>query len=333
MEISCDFKDNSSNFNNNPAATRGSRNDGGFSTKINQLKIMTKLQNFALNGVTNSVRQGLPGQYLAGVILSYLVNSGLIAFLLYPTFLRIADKNSLLALVVVGAGALVVQYFRYLIVFTDQLVPNGVQSSRFVVRVVAFAMWLFSAVEVYHATAGIEWLSDSQFWSLVLFGWGIVTGGYVLEVSFVKKVNEITDLQVGEAYEDDEAVKERIRQEQEAQRAQGSHPTGNNRSYSPEELQAMMQQAVATALTTNSSIKNRAEMERVASEMQQINDDTKKPEDWILQEAMEQNVAFRDTIKEMQAELERLKSMQQAEASLEGVNVPLDLTAVNGNGH
>lgn len=180
---------------------------------------MSNVQNFALTNVTQSVRQGLPGQYLAGVILSYIVNAGLIAFLLYPTFLRIADGNSMLALAIVGAGSAVVQYFRYLIVFTDQLVPNGVQSSRFIVRLVAFGMWIFSAVEVYHASAGVEWLQGSQFWGLVLFGWGIVTGGYVLEISFVKKVNEITDLQVGAGYIDDEQVKQQIRNNQAQQQA------------------------------------------------------------------------------------------------------------------
>lgn len=257
------------------------------------------VSNYALTSVTGSVRKGLPTQYLAGVILSYLVNAGLIAFLLYPTFLRIAANNSLLAITVVGTGAAVVQYFRYLIVFTDQLVPNGVQSSRFVVRVVAFAMWLFSAVEVYHASGGIEWLSGSQFWSLVLFGWGIVSGGYVLEISFVKKVNEITDLEVGEAYEKDSEVKERIRQQQDAERAQASHPTTNGRrGYSPEELQKMMQEAVQTALEAQQGIKNSA-----------------------------------DTIQEMQAEIERLKALRQSEAQAEGVNVPLDLSAMNGNGH
>ncbi len=203
---------------------------------------MSNVQNFALTGVTDSVRKGLPTQYLVGVILSYVVNAALIAFLLYPTFLRIAANNSLLALAVVGAGSAVVQYFRYLIVFTDQLVPNGVQSSRGIVRVVAFGMWLFSAIEVYHATAGIGWLEGSQFWGLVLFGWGIVTGGYVLEISFVKKVNEITDLQVGEGYIDDEEVRNRIRQEQAQQRRSTpsqQQPASNTITYTPSEMMAI----------------------------------------------------------------------------------------------
>lgn len=229
--------------------------------------------NYALTGVAQTMRSGLPVKYLVGVILSYIVNAGLIAFLLYPVFLRIADGNVNLALVVVLSGSIVVQYFRYLIVFTDQLIPNGVQSSRGIVRFVAFAMWLFSAVEVYHASAGLDWLSGSQFWSLVLFGWGIVSGGYVLEISFVKKINELTDLQVGEGYESDEEVKERIRQEQDAARAQHSHPTEQpaRKGYSREELQQMMREAVQTALDAQQPIKNRPEMERVAAEMQVLN--------------------------------------------------------------
>ncbi len=240
--------------------------------------------NYALTGVAQTMRSGLPVKYLVGVILSYIVNAGLIAFLLYPVFLRIADGNVNLALVVVLSGSIVVQYFRYLIVFTDQLIPNGVQSSRGIVRFVAFAMWLFSAVEVYHASAGLDWLSGSQFWSLVLFGWGIVSGGYVLEISFVKKINELTDLQVGEGYESDAEVKDRIRQQQDAERAQHSHPTQDalalEKSYAElmqmgyertkqenEVLREQIEQLKAAQQIT----KNRPEMERVAAEMQVLN--------------------------------------------------------------
>ena len=183
------------------------------------------IDNYALSGVASAMRGSLPLKYLVGVILSYIVNAGLIAFLLYPVFLRIANGNVNLALLVVIAGAVVVQYFRYLIIFTDQLVPNGVQSSRGIVRAVAFSMWLFSAFEVYHAAGGIEWLTGSQFVSIVAFGWGIVTGGYVLEISFVKKLNELTDIEVGEGYENDSEVKERIRQKQDARRNQKPSPT------------------------------------------------------------------------------------------------------------
>ncbi|HMN89099.1 MAG TPA: hypothetical protein PKE68_03700, partial [Saprospiraceae bacterium] len=172
------------------------------------------MSDFPIAKLTKLIRRGLPEQYLAGVILSYAVNAALIAFLLYPIFVSIAPGNNSLALIIVCAGSIVAQYFRYLIVFTDQLVPNGVQSSRFVVRTVAMAMWLFSAIEVYHATAATEVLTGSKAWSLTLFGWAIVTGGYILEISFVKKLNELTDSENNALYLPDSELKERIKNEQ-----------------------------------------------------------------------------------------------------------------------
>lgn len=175
---------------------------------------MSKVQNFALTSLAGTLRAGLPVKYIVGVILSYIVNAALMAFLLYPTFLRIANGGHSIAVALVIAGAVVVQYFRYLIVFTDQLIPNGVQSSKSIVMFVAFGMFMFSCIEVYHACAGIDWLIGSQFWSLVLFGWGIVAGGYLLEISFVKKMNELTDIENNVAYVHDREVKQQIREQQ-----------------------------------------------------------------------------------------------------------------------
>lgn len=262
---------------------------------LSDLMQKNKGNEYALSGVAATMRGGLPVKYLIGVVLSYLVNAALIAFLLYPIFLKIANGNANLALWIVIPGSAVVQYFRYLIVFTDQLIPNGVQSSRNIVRFVAFAMWLFSCIEVYHATASMEWLADAQFNSLVMFGWGIVTGGWILEISFVKKLNELTDIEVGEGYTADTTVKNRIRQAQNARRA---------------------------------TLPNRTQAEQIAEDMRQMNEAPTHDDAMRLLE----NDNLHKEVTQLKADLEELTRLRQAEASAEGLNIPLEVAALNGHG-
>ena len=155
---------------------------------------MSNLQKFALSGLAGSLRDRLPGSYFVGIILSYLANAILIIYFLDPLFSKVFGPNSIYFLT--APGALVVQYFRFLIVFTDQLLPNGQQTSKKLVQLVAFTMTLWGMFEAYHLVSALDGLGTSEFWGAYGFALSIIIGGYILEISFVKKTNELTTIEI-----------------------------------------------------------------------------------------------------------------------------------------
>ena len=148
-------------------------------------------QSYALNTITGKIRSTLPLGYFFGIIGSYLINAMLIIFFLNPILQKMFGS---MAVYLTIPGALIVQYFRFLIVFTDQLLPTGQQSSKHLVQLVALGMTIWGLAEAYHLIHSFA-LTNNEFWGVTGFAWSIIIAGYILEISYVKKTNELTNLQ------------------------------------------------------------------------------------------------------------------------------------------
>jgi hypothetical protein len=150
--------------------------------------MMNQSINNDFKAVVTGVRKNLPVAYIIGVIANYLVNGAAVALFLYPILSRVLGPGGgVLAIV----GALVIQFFRALIVLTDEL-HFAQRSTRLLVNWVAFGMTVFSSVEAWHL-AKAAGLATNEFWSIFLFLFGVVIGGFILEVNLIKKMGELTD--------------------------------------------------------------------------------------------------------------------------------------------
>ncbi|MEL7119231.1 MAG: hypothetical protein AAFO07_07320 [Bacteroidota bacterium] len=138
--------------------------------------------------VVSHVRKGLPVSYSIGIVLNYLINAAFVAMFLYPILSKI---NSDFALGISISGAFAVQFFRALIVLTDQL-HFSQESTKRMVAIIAFAMTIFSGYEAWHLVASYEILNDSEFTSIFVFILGVIIGGFILEINFIKKISELT---------------------------------------------------------------------------------------------------------------------------------------------
>jgi len=147
-------------------------------------------QNNEFQQLTGSIRKVLPVGYLGGILASYAINALLIVLFLSPVLGKVLPGNLNLWLAV--PGAVVVQYFRALIVFTDQLFPGEQQTSKYLVQMVALAMTAWGLVEAWHLVSAMPDLTGSEFASIYGFAGSIIVAGYILEISFVKKTNELT---------------------------------------------------------------------------------------------------------------------------------------------
>jgi len=140
--------------------------------------------------LTGTIRRILPTGYLAGILGSYAINAFLITLFLAPILGKVLPGTANWWLAV--PGAFVVQYFRALIIFTDQLFPGKEQTSKYLVQLVALGMTVWGLVEAFHLVSAMPELTSSEFWSVYGFAASIIVAGYILEISFVKKTNELT---------------------------------------------------------------------------------------------------------------------------------------------
>lgn len=147
---------------------------------------MTNVQNSEFQSLTGAIRRRLPVGYLVGILGSYAINALLIVFFLSPTLAKVTEYALYLAV----PGAIIVQYFRFLIVFTDQLFPSG-RSSSWIVQGVALAMTVWGMAEVWHLVSAMN-LESSEFWGIYGFAASIVVAGYILEINYVSKTNQLT---------------------------------------------------------------------------------------------------------------------------------------------
>ncbi len=156
---------------------------------------MTKLvlQNDQFASLTQSIRKGLPNQYIGGVAGSYLINAAFVGLFIYPILQKIIPYG-VAAEFLAMFGAAIAQYFRYLIVFTDQL-HYSVESTKRMVQLVAFGMTMLSIGEAWHLISSIPTINSNEFWAVFTFCFGIIIAGWLLEINFIKKISEYTDLQ------------------------------------------------------------------------------------------------------------------------------------------
>ena len=139
--------------------------------------------------LTRSIRKQLPWLYLVGILMSYVINGVLIGVFLYMVLKEIIGHDASIFISI--AGPFAVQLFRFLIIFTDQLFPESGNTAKFWVQIVAAVMTAWGIFEIYHLLKGHD-LSWSEFLGVFGFGVSIVAAGWLMEINFIKKVNEFT---------------------------------------------------------------------------------------------------------------------------------------------
>lgn len=150
------------------------------------------MQNQEFQNLTADIRRRLPYLYLTGILTSYFISAVLIGFFIFPILDQHFGRWSLLFIV---PGVLVIQFFRLLIVFTDQLNGKFTGGSKLMVFSVALAMTVWGLIEAWHLINALPDLTGSQFAAIYGFAASIVVAGFILEVSFVNKTAQITQAQ------------------------------------------------------------------------------------------------------------------------------------------
>jgi hypothetical protein len=156
----------------------------------------TPTRNEQFEALTADIRGYLPRAYLTGILASYAINALIIGFFMMPIVSKMFSPG--LAPWIVWPGSVVIQYFRFLIVFTDQLFPSG-PSSRWIIQAVALTMTIWGVAEAWHLTRAFE-LPGNEFWGVFGFTASIIIAGYIMEVNFVAKTNQLT-LQQNQQFE------------------------------------------------------------------------------------------------------------------------------------
>lgn len=159
---------------------------------------MTNLSKFHLSSSAAGIRAALPQAYLAGIFISYGVNALLVVYFLAP--ILGVWFPSWAAYLLAGLGGVAVQYFRCLIVISPQLLPAGRPGLRelFLIHSVAAGMAVWAIAESIHAIRALPGVESSQAWALSLFAAGVCIAGWILEISFVGKLNRLTALEATE---------------------------------------------------------------------------------------------------------------------------------------
>ena len=150
------------------------------------MNVTTRNQQF--EALTSDIRGYLPRGYLAGIVASYAINALIIGFFIMPIVSKMFSPT--LAPWIVWPSSVIIQYFRFLIVFTDQLFPSG-PSSRYIVQAVALAMTIWGVAEAWHLTRAFE-LPANEFWGVFGFTASVIIAGYIMEINFVAKTNQLT---------------------------------------------------------------------------------------------------------------------------------------------
>ena len=164
--------------------------------------------------LTNSIKRRLPVGYLFGILGSYLINAILIISFLTPILSAALELSITQTLFITAPGAIIVQFFRFLIVFTDQLLEEG-KSSALLVQFVAHAMTLWGLAEAWHLVSSLEGQTPSEFWSVYGFAGSIIIAGYILEINFVKKANQLKSLDLAARQSEFLAINQSLRQLEE----------------------------------------------------------------------------------------------------------------------
>jgi hypothetical protein len=141
--------------------------------------------NLSLIKITNDIARKAPELYFWGTIGLYLITAlfgGLFIYPLQPSFASAAPWFILVAL-----SALFISFFRFAVVFTDALYKKSGKSSMWA-KIVAVSMWIISLYETYHVAQRNYEHPGEQVIIMLFFG-TLLTGGFVLEMLFVSRMN------------------------------------------------------------------------------------------------------------------------------------------------
>lgn len=155
-----------------------------------------KVSSFQLSRNADAIRKALPTSYFVGVLACYAINAALVVYFLTPVLAKWFAYWAALGLAI--CGALAAQYFRALIVASSQLLPNGQVAvwEKVLVHVVAAGMTIWAIAEANHMIASLPDVTPNEYWAIMLFSVGIILGGYILEISYVAKLNRLTSMEV-----------------------------------------------------------------------------------------------------------------------------------------
>lgn len=135
-----------------------------------------------IDAVKSSIEKVLPAAYLVGIVLVYVASAAVMAFLLYPSFLKIIGSAQG-AMIAAGLLCTSIQLMRFLIVFTDSL-TKGANDSGAIIKAVSFLMLVLSICEVLHAGKAIGAAT-----AIALSTSALMVAGCILELLFVGKLN------------------------------------------------------------------------------------------------------------------------------------------------
>jgi hypothetical protein len=124
----------------------------------------------------------MPAQWLAGIILVYLINAVLVAVFAEPLFSKLVGSWSML---IAGALAVSIQYIRYLLVFSGFLDKR--QDRLTVIKAIAFMYMLLGVYEFHHLVLANGAFSESEYYAFVTLAIAVIFGGFGLEVFYVQK--------------------------------------------------------------------------------------------------------------------------------------------------
>ena len=132
-------------------------------------------QNFvnpAFAEIYEGITSKMPTITFYGVIGTYLVTAALnVHFIPLPFFISIP-------------AALALQFGRFAVVFTDYLNPTGHRSPW--PPLIAALATIVALTELWFSCEAMKF-SPAEHWAVFLFGAGVVTFGYLLEINFISK--------------------------------------------------------------------------------------------------------------------------------------------------
>lgn len=135
-----------------------------------------------IDTVKAGIEKVLPTAYLIGIVLVYIASAAVMAFLLYPSFLKVIGSPEG-AIIAAGLLCTSIQMMRFLIVFTDSL-TKGANDSGAIIKAVSLLMLVLSIFEVFHAGKAIGAAT-----AIALSTSALMVAGCVLELLFVAKLN------------------------------------------------------------------------------------------------------------------------------------------------